>query len=88
MATLSDTLGDDSWSSDPARFSFQVAAAMPWEASQAAPLLAMRRADERMALLLRLLPGIVPELEQRAAIHHRAGQNGKGPQGSTLASHD
>ena len=81
MATLADAPIDTTWSSDPSLFSFQVAAAMPWEASQARPILAMRRTDERVALLLRVLPGIVPDLEQRAAIHHRAGRNGKGPHG-------
>lgn len=79
MATLADASRDSSWSNDPAIFSFQVAAALPWEASQAVPLLAMRRTDERVGLLLSVLPGIVPDLEQRAAVHHRAGTNGKGP---------
>lgn len=86
MATLADTPVDSGWSSDPSVLSFQVAAAMPWEASQARPLLAIRRADERVALLLRMLPGLVPDLEQRAAIHHRAGRNGKGPHGPVMTT--
>ena len=86
MATLADAPLDNTWSSDPAVFSFQVAAAMPWEASEARPILAMRRSDERVAHLLRVLPGMVPELEQRAAIHQRAGRNGKGPHGSAVTA--
>jgi Lon protease-like protein len=88
MATLADAPIDVGWSSDPAILSFQVAAAMPWDAQQARPLLAMRRADERVALLLRVLPAIVPDLEQRAAVHHRAGRNGKGPHGPTPVAHE
>lgn len=86
MATLADATADSGWSDDPTIFSFQVAAALPWEASQAAPLLAMRRTDERVALLMRVLPGIVPDLEQRASVHHRAGSNGKGPHGVSAAA--
>jgi Lon protease-like protein len=79
MATLSDLPVESGWSTDVAAFTFQVASGMPWEPAQAQPILAMRRASERVAALLRALPGIVPELEQRAAVHHRAGRNGKGP---------
>jgi Lon protease-like protein len=83
MATLADTPADGRWSRDPAVLTFQVAAALPWDAAQARPLLAMRSAAERAGLLLRILPGVVPDLEQRAAVHHRAGRNGKGPHGDS-----
>lgn len=78
MAVLSDLPSEPAWSSDPSVFTFQVAGTIPWDASQARPLLAMRSAAERAELLLRLLPGVVPDLERRAAVHHRAGSNGSG----------
>jgi Lon protease-like protein len=81
MATLADAPADGNWSGDPAVLTFQVAAALPWDAAQARPLLAMRSAVDRAEVLLRILPGVVPDLEQRAAVHHRAGSNGKGPHG-------
>lgn len=78
MAVLSDLPSEAAWSSDPAVLTFQVAGAIPWDATQARPLLAMRSAAERADLLLRLLPGVVPDLERRAAVHRRAGSNGSG----------
>ena len=83
MAALADAPVDSTWSSDPALFTFQVAGALPWDAAQASPLLAMRRVTDRAGLLLRVLPGVVPDLEQRAAVHRRAGSNGKGPHGAS-----
>jgi Lon protease-like protein len=83
MATLADAPVDSKWSGDPAVFTFQVAGALPWDAAQARPLLAMRRVADRAGLLLRVLPGVVPDLEQRAAVHRRAGGNGKGPSGDS-----
>lgn len=78
MAVLSDLPSEPGWSSDPSAFTFEVAGTIPWDATQARPLLAMRSAAERAELLLRLLPGVVPDLEDRATIHRRAGGNGKG----------
>jgi len=57
---------------------FEVAAQVPWESVQALPLLALRTPSERAALLLRVLPGVIPDLERRAEVHRRAGTNGKG----------
>lgn len=79
MSVLSDLPSEPSWSNDPATFTFQVAGTIPWDAAQARPLLAMRSAAERADLLLRLLPGVVPDLERRADVHRRAGRNGTGP---------
>ena len=78
MATLADLpeeRGLIGVSEDP---TFEVAALMPWEPAQALPLLALRTPRERAALLLRILPGVVPDLERRAGVHRRAGTNGKG----------
>ncbi len=78
MAVLADLPGELDWSEDPGVLTFQVAGTIPWDAEQARPLLAMRSAAERAGLLLRLLPGMVPDLEGRAAVHRRAGSNGHG----------
>lgn len=88
IATLSDVAHEARWSSDIGRLTFEVAAAMPWDPRQAQQLLAMRHVDERLALLLRLLPGMVPQLEQRAVVHQRASTNGKGPHGSSQVTHE
>ncbi len=84
MAVLADLPSDPDWSADPSRLTFQVAGTIPWDAAQARPLLAMRSAAERADLLLRLLPSVVPDLEDRAAVHHRAKGNGKGHHSSTV----
>ena len=78
MAILSDTGDEVEWSSDPALFTFQVAHVIPWAGEQGRSMLSIRTARERAALLLRLLPRIVPDLEKRAAVHRRAAGNGKG----------
>ncbi len=78
MSVLADLPAEPAWSRDPALLTFQVAGTIPWDAAQARPMLAMRSAAERAELLLRLLPGVVPDLEQRAAVHRRAGSNGSG----------
>lgn len=78
MAVLADLSGELDWSEDPGILTFQVAGTIPWDTEQSRPLLAMRSAAERAGLLLRLLPGMVPDLEGRAAVHRRAGSNGHG----------
>lgn len=76
---LSETPSDTSWSEDPARLTFQIAATMPWDPDDARQLLTLRSAAERGTHLLQLLPRLVAELEARAAIHLRARTNGHGP---------
>lgn len=85
MVTLADAPVESGWSADLARFTFQIAAAIPWDPEQARPLLAMRSAAERAAMLLQVLPGVVPDLERRAVIHRRAGTNGKGQHQGTIS---
>lgn len=76
---LSETPSVTSWSEDPARLTFQIAATMPWDHDEARQLLTLRSAAERGTRLLHRLPHLVPELEARAAIHLRARTNGHGP---------
>jgi Lon protease-like protein len=85
MATLADLPEEGGWSRDGAEITFQVAGQVPWEAAQAAPLLALRTPRARAELLLRILPGIVPDLERRAEVHRRARTNGKGAHGVPTA---
>jgi Lon protease-like protein len=79
MATLADLPAEGDWAHDQAEETFQVAASVPWDPGQSAPFLILRSPAERADLLLRILPGVVPDLERRAAVHRRAGGNGHGP---------
>jgi Lon protease-like protein len=79
MATLADLPVDGEWAHDRAEETFQVAASVPWDPGQSAPFLILRSPAERADLLLRILPGVVPDLERRASVHRRAGTNGHGP---------
>lgn len=76
---LFETPPEESWSEDPARLTFQIAAIMPWQTDEARHLLTLKSAAERGVLLLQFLPRLVPELEARVAIHNRARTNGHGP---------
>lgn len=78
MATLADLPNDDDASHELGELTWQVAATVPWDPSQGAPFLMLRTPGDRAELLLRLLPGIVPDLERRAAVHRKAGTNGHG----------
>ncbi len=84
MRVLSDLENDTPWSEAAEPLTFEIAATIPWPTTDARPLLAMRSAAERATYLLQLLPRLVPELEERAAVHRRAGSNGHGPHGATL----
>ena len=66
------------WSNDPARLTFQIAGMLQVDGAFKRRFLAMRSAAHRAVLLLQLLPRIVHELEERAAVHRRAGSNGAG----------
>lgn len=75
---LTGTSPVERWAEDAATLTFQLGGVLPWAPGQAAVFLALRSAAARADLLLQLLPRIVPDLEQRAAVHHRAPTNGKG----------
>jgi Lon protease-like protein len=88
-AALAELTGLDvtePWPLDAAALTFRVASVLPWEPTQARQLLAIRSAAQRADLLLRVLPQLVPELEARAAVHSRAGTNGKGHHSPDLGS--
>lgn len=78
MATLADLPNVDDASHEPGEPTWQVAATVPWDPAHGAPFLMLRTPGDRAELLLRLLPGIVPDLERRAAVHRKAGTNGHG----------
>lgn len=78
MATLADLPLVEDAPQEPGELTWQVAATVPWDPSQGAPFLMLRTPGERAELLLRLLPGIVPDLERRASVHRKAGTNGQG----------
>lgn len=66
------------WSDDPARLSFQVASLLQVDREFKQRFLGIRSAAHRVVLLVEVLPGLVAELEERAAVHRGAGRNGKG----------
>lgn len=81
MATLTGTDNDAPFAEGLDLLTFQVAAMLPWSPAEAHPLLAIRSPAGRAEVLLQLLPRLVPELEERAAVHRRARTNGHGPHG-------
>lgn len=79
MRALAETSDDTPWQDDVESLTFQIGAILPWSADEARRLLVLRSPAERAAVLLHLLPRLVPELEGRAAVHARAHTNGHGP---------
>jgi hypothetical protein len=67
-----------SWAADAGGLTFQVAALLDVNPAFRQRFLAIRSARHRLALLLQILPGIVADLEARAAVKARAGTNGHG----------
>lgn len=78
MEALTDQASAEPWSRDPGVLTFQVAGILPWAGDAPRRLLGYRSPAERAAVLLELLPRIVPDLEARAAVHRHAPTNGKG----------
>ena len=74
--------GAPAWSDDPELFSFQVAAELELSRSTQWRMLTLDLTDQRVALLLELLPSLLDEIAARAAIHVGARSNGKGPHGA------
>jgi Lon protease-like protein len=79
MAVLAESSEVTEWSEDPGQLTFEIAATIPWEATDGRALLAMRTPAERAAVLMAVLPRVVPDLERRSRIHGRARTNGHGP---------
>ncbi len=78
LATISDIDQIPSLSEDPAEQSFQIAAILEWDFDTKRSFLAVRSARERVFRLVAALPGLVREIEARAATHRRARSNGHG----------
>jgi Lon protease-like protein len=73
--------GAPAWSDDPELLSFQVAAQLDLSHSTQWRMLALELTDQRVTLLLDLLPSLLDEIAARAVIHVGARSNGKGPHG-------
>ena len=71
---------------EPLPLSFAVAAAVECEIDLKQRLLATRSTNERVHLLLRLLPGLTGSIESALRIHRGAHQNGKGGMHPVLPS--
>ena len=69
---------------EPIPLSFTISAAVDCEAAVKRRLLATRSTDERVALLLQVLPVLTRALESALGIHRRARRNGKGGVHSVL----
>jgi Lon protease-like protein len=79
LRVLSDS-GEEpvEWSEDAERFSFQVSALLQAPLPTLVRLLATRSTATRVNLLLESLPPVLQDLGERAELHVRARQNGKG----------
>jgi Lon protease-like protein len=86
LRALTETSGISNWAADPGTLSFQLASLLEVDLSFRQRLLGMRSARERCELLLRILPGLVADLEARAAVHRRARHNGPGGARPDLAT--
>lgn len=78
LATISDLGQEPGLSNDAAELSFQIAALLEWDFETKRHFLAIRSAGERVVRLLAALPGLVRDLEARAATHEKARSNGHG----------
>jgi Lon protease-like protein len=63
---------------DPVPLSFTISAALDCDAGIKRRLLATRATNERIALLVHLLPALTRSLESALRVHQRARRNGKG----------
>lgn len=79
MSVLAESPIVAEWSEAPGPLTFEIAATIPWEAADGRALLAMRTPAERAAVLMAVLPRVVPDLERRSRVHGRAHTNGHGP---------
>lgn len=76
---LRDQLPDDTQvPPTPLELSFHAAAELECDHAAKQPLLEGRSTVERVALLLRMLPGLTTAVEQGVRVRRRAAQNGKG----------
>lgn len=71
---------------EPVRLTFAVSAALDCDADLKRRLLATRATDERVGLLLRILPVLISSLESALGIHRKARQNGKGSGNPALSA--
>jgi hypothetical protein len=69
---------------EPVALTFAVSAALECDGGVKRKLLATRSTDERVALLLHLLPVLTRSLESAVRVHRRARRNGKGDIHSVL----
>jgi len=69
---------------EPVALTFAVSAALEGDGGEKRKLLATRSTDERVALLLHLLPVLTRSLESAVRVHRRARRNGKGDIHSVL----
>jgi Lon protease-like protein len=78
LRSLIDAPPPPTWAADAGMLSFQVASQLDLDGTFKRRFLGIRSASERAVLLVQLLPGIVTDLEARAAVRRRASSNGKG----------
>jgi len=71
---------------EPVSLSFVISAALECDLALKRRLLAARVTQERVGLLLRLIPALTRALESALRVHRRAHQNGKGSAQSVLPS--
>lgn len=76
--TLTGSGHHGAWAADAGGLSFQVAALLDVDPTFKQRFLTIRSARHRLALLRQFLPGIVTDLEARAAVKLRAATNGHG----------
>ncbi|HTC23226.1 MAG TPA: LON peptidase substrate-binding domain-containing protein [Gemmatimonadales bacterium] len=69
---------------DPVPLSFMISAALDCDLGIKRRLLALRATDDRVALLVRLIPTLMRALESSLRVHQRARRNGKGNAHSVL----
>jgi Lon protease-like protein len=79
MGVIADLERQPEFSDDPAVLTFQIAALVEWDDAEKRAFLSIRSVRERATRLLHLLPALVADAEDRAAVHRRAPTNGKGP---------
>jgi Lon protease-like protein len=71
---------------EPVSLSFAISAALECDVALKRRLLAARATEDRVGLLLRLIPTLTRVLESALRVHRRAYQNGKGSAHSVLPS--
>lgn len=87
LRILADANTDlEPWADDPEAFSFQVSALVGSDLETRERLLTERSTRERARTLLRLLPGLVQQVQSRAEVKVRARTNGKGHHGHDIVT--